>query len=91
LFFQIGKSGDKTIWIATIGIINKKGAFSPTSMTKLTQFEVKLDKKDVIKGEYEGDADSGRAIIFSHGFGVKRDSWGMFTKLGDLLKSNFLL
>lgn len=59
----------------------------------LTQFEIKLNKDiDIrIRGEYEGNEKSGKVVIFSHGFGVKRDSWGMFTDLGDCLKNEFLV
>ncbi|MBN2016262.1 alpha/beta fold hydrolase [Candidatus Dojkabacteria bacterium] len=56
----------------------------------LTQFSLKLNSK-FVKGEYEGNESSGKVVIFSHGFGVKRDSWGMFTQLGDLLKDKFLV
>lgn len=34
---------------------------------------------------------SGKVVIFSHGFGVKRDSRGMFTEIGSLLKNDFLV
>ena len=45
----------------------------------------------MIQGEYEGDEDSRRLVIFSHGFGVKRDSWGMFNEIGDTLKDGSLV
>lgn len=56
----------------------------------LIQFQLSLDKIQT-KGEYEGNADSGKVIIFSHGFGVKRDSWGMFNELGDRYKPDYLV
>lgn len=49
-------------------------------MIRLTQFSIKLDEID-IKGEYEGNDEYGKVVVFSHGFGVKRDSWGMFNEL----------
>lgn len=57
----------------------------------LTQFNIPLGKNLVISGEYEGNIESKKAIIFAHGFGVKRDSWGMFDQLGDYLKSDYLV
>lgn len=45
----------------------------------------------MIVGEYEGNYKSGRAIIFSHGFGMKRDSRGFFTEIGNELTNNFLI
>lgn len=57
----------------------------------LTNFSLQLDKDIAIQGEYEGNLESGRAVVFVHGFGVKRDSWGMFTELGDSLKNDFLV
>lgn len=60
-------------------------------MKELTQFEIKLDKSIAIKGEYEGNSKSGKVLVFSHGFGVKRDSWGMFNQVGDLLKDKYLI
>lgn len=53
----------------------------------LTQFELSL-KNTTVKGEYEGNPTSGKAVIFAHGFGVRRDSHGMFNELGDLLKED---
>jgi hypothetical protein len=50
-----------------------------------------MDNGVVIRGEYEGNAESKKAIIFSHGFGVKRDSHGMFVELGNILKDNYLV
>lgn len=60
-------------------------------MRKLTQFELQLNQDIPIKGEFEGDDNSGKVVLFSHGFGVKRDSLGMFTELGDSLKDEFLV
>lgn len=47
--------------------------------------------KPLVKGEIFGNENSQRVIVFSHGFGVKRDSRGMFSELAELLKNNFLL
>lgn len=47
-------------------------------------------KEGGVKGEYWGNEESGKVIIFSHGFGVKRDSRGMFTELAELLKDSYL-
>lgn len=58
---------------------------------KLTRFSVPLDGNTTIHGEYEGNIDSKKAVVFAHGFGVKRDSWGMFNELGDLLKDDYLI
>jgi hypothetical protein len=58
---------------------------------KLQQFQLKTKTGTVVKGEYEGNEKSGKCIIFSHGFGVTRDSHGMFNELGDLLKQDFLV
>ena len=58
---------------------------------KLTQFETQTDKGLTVKGEYEGNETAGRVIIFSHGFGVTRDSHGMFTEIGDELKNEYLV
>lgn len=58
---------------------------------KLTAFTQKLISGIEIKGEYEGNAKSGKIIVFSHGFGVKRDSRGMFNEIGDFLKSKSLI
>lgn len=60
-------------------------------MIPITQFSIKLNKDITIKGEYEGDEDTKKVIIFSHGFGVKRDSRGMFTDIGNQLKNQYLL
>lgn len=57
----------------------------------LTQFSIPLTEKITVHGEYEGNTDSKKAIIFAHGFGVKRDSWGMFNELGDRLKDEYLV
>ncbi|MBD3279162.1 MAG: hypothetical protein GF390_00440 [Candidatus Pacebacteria bacterium] len=58
---------------------------------KLTQFSILLNDNITIQGECEGNSDSKKAIVFAHGFGVKRDSWGMFNQLGDLLKGDYLV
>jgi hypothetical protein len=57
----------------------------------LTQFAIKTQSGAVVKGEYEGNLQSGKVIIFSHGFGVARDSRGMFTQVGDSLKDKYII
>ncbi len=57
----------------------------------LNQFKCKLTSKISIKGEYEGNENTGKVVIFSHGFGVQRDDRGMFNDLGDNLKNKFLI
>jgi pimeloyl-ACP methyl ester carboxylesterase len=58
---------------------------------KITQFELRLNKEVTVKGECEGNAKSGKVVVFSHGFGVTRDSRGMFSELGDVLKDEYLV
>jgi hypothetical protein len=58
---------------------------------QVTQFEVKTKSGLTVKGEYEGSVTSKKVIIFSHGFGVTRDSHGMFTEIGDKLVSDYLV
>lgn len=60
-------------------------------MLPLTQFSLPFFDNFEIKGEYEGNKKSGKVIIFSHGFGVKRNSWGMFNEIGDTLKEDNLI
>lgn len=60
-------------------------------MLPLTQFEISKDRLSPVRGEYEGNENSGKVIIFSHGFGVLRDSRGLFTQLGDALKDKYLI
>lgn len=60
-------------------------------MIEITQFEIKLTDAIIIKGEYEGNLDSKRAIVFSHGFGVRRDSNNMFTDISNVLKNDYLI
>jgi pimeloyl-ACP methyl ester carboxylesterase len=48
-------------------------------------------KKVNTRGEYWGNEKSGKVLIFSHGFGVKRDSRGMFIELAKLLEKSFLV
>jgi hypothetical protein len=57
---------------------------------QLTQFKLKAGKVDAL-GEFEGNINSNKLIIFSHGFGVKRDSKKMFYEMGDLLKRDYLV
>jgi hypothetical protein len=44
-----------------------------------------------VNGECWGNEKTGKAVIFSHGFGVRRDSRGMFDELAELLKDNCLV
>ena len=44
-----------------------------------------------VEGEYWGNRDSKKVVIFSHGFGVKRDSRGMFVELARLLEGDYLV
>ncbi len=60
-------------------------------MKHLTQFELDLDGDFLVKGEYEGNINSGKVVVFVHGFGMKRDSRGFFTEIGDSLKDNYLV
>lgn len=59
-------------------------------MKKLTQFALPFNSDLSIQGEYEGNDTSGKAIIFSHGFGLQRNSRGFFTEISNLLKNEFL-
>ena len=58
---------------------------------ELTQFEIKTVHNQIVKGEYEGNTNSEKVIIFSHGFGVTRSSHGMFNEIGDALKNEYLI
>ncbi len=60
-------------------------------MTSLTQFNIPFADNFAIKGEYEGNENAKRLVIFSHGFGVKRDSWGMFNEIGDTIKDRSIV
>ncbi|MBP9759003.1 hypothetical protein KBD45_04875 [Candidatus Dojkabacteria bacterium] len=60
-------------------------------MKKLTQFSIKTKNGIVVNGEYEGNKNSNKVVIFSHGFGVTRNSHGMFVEIGNLLKEKFLV
>jgi len=57
---------------------------------KLQQFKL-LKNNITVKGEVEGNESSGNVVIFSHGFGVTRDSHGMFNEIGDNLKNSYLV
>lgn len=61
------------------------------AIVSLTPFNIDAQDAPLINGEYEGNAESKRIVIFSHRFGVKRDSWGMFNEIGDLLKDNCIV
>lgn len=58
---------------------------------QLSPFKIQLNSEITIIGEIEGNPDSGKAIIFSHGFGVKRDSHGMFNQIGDYFNDQVLV
>jgi hypothetical protein len=58
-------------------------------MNELEYFEIKISEIRSIHGEYEGNFDSGKVIIFCHGFGVRRDSRTLFTDIGDAFKKDF--
>lgn len=60
-------------------------------MIQKTQFTVNYDDELTVTGEYEGTIDSGKVIVFSHGFGMKRDSRGFFTEIGNSLRNSFLI
>lgn len=57
---------------------------------KLQQFKL-LKNNITVKGEVEGNESSRKAIVFSHGFGVTRNSHGMFNELGNVLKDKYLV
>jgi pimeloyl-ACP methyl ester carboxylesterase len=52
--------------------------------------QISLNGRNV-RGECWGNEVTGRVVIFSHGFGVKRDSRGMFADLAKLLKDDCLV
>lgn len=58
---------------------------------EITQFEIELNKNVIIYGEYEGNFDSKNAVIFSHGFGVRRNSNGMFSDISSVLKNDYII
>jgi len=58
---------------------------------ELTPFHLQVTENLTVAGECVGNETSGRVVIFSHGFGVRRDSRGMFTQLGSVLESDFLV
>jgi pimeloyl-ACP methyl ester carboxylesterase len=60
-------------------------------ITPLTQFSIQINTDLKVHGEYEGAINTKQVIIFSHGFGVKRDSWGTFNQIGDLFKKYYLI
>ncbi len=57
----------------------------------MTQFHLQLNNNVTIYGEYSGNLSSQQAVILVHGFGVKRDSRGMFTDLGNALEDDYLV
>ena len=57
-----------------------------TLKRKHFHFILKTDEGRRVDGEVEG-VNSGRVIIFSHGFGVDRHARGMFDQIKDQLKS----
>ncbi len=42
-----------------------------------------------VKGEYWKNENSGKVVVFSHGFGVTRDARGMFTELTSLIEDKY--
>lgn len=58
---------------------------------ELTHFKIKTKSGLFVQGEYEGNLESSKLIIFSHGFGVTRDSHGMFNELGNMLNEKYLI
>ncbi len=57
---------------------------------KKTEFKIKTKNNIQIKGDYKGNLTNKQVVIFSHGFGVKRDSYGMFTELSKVLEDQYL-
>ena len=57
----------------------------------ITQFKITTPSGIFVSGEYEGNPGSGEVIVFVHGFGVKRDSRGMFTDISMVLNNKFLI
>lgn len=57
---------------------------------ELTEFTIKTPSGIEVNREYEGNPEGG-VTVFSHGFGVTRDSYGMFNEIGDHLKDKFLV
>ncbi len=57
----------------------------------LTNFKIKTAKGISVLGDIEGKETSRRMVIFSHGFGVTRDSHGMFTQLSEMIKETSLV
>lgn len=55
------------------------------------QFSITFNENVTINGEYKGNLDSKRAVVFVHGFGVKRDSRGLFTQIGEALNDKYLV
>jgi hypothetical protein len=58
-------------------------------MKELEYFEIKISENRSINGEYEGSFDSGKVIIFCHGFGVRRDGRTLFNDIGNAFKNEF--
>lgn len=50
-----------------------------------------IDGEPKVEGEYFGNESSGRVVIFSHGFGVKRGSRTLFKDLAERLKEKSLV
>jgi hypothetical protein len=48
-------------------------------------------EKPPVSGEVRGNTESRKIVVFSHGFGVQRDSRGMFTELAQRLEDNHLV
>ncbi len=55
-----------------------------------TIIELQITENFTTTIEMRGSLDSGQCIVFSHGFGVGRDSRGMFTNLVEQLSEDYL-
>jgi len=55
-----------------------------------TEFQIQSPAGFLINGEYQGNTDSRKIIIFSHGFGVTRKARGLFDDIAAILKDKYL-
>jgi len=60
-------------------------------MIPLTQIVIDVANDRNVYGEIEGNPNSKKAVIFSHGFGVRRDNQTIYTDIGNLLKNDYLI
>lgn len=60
-------------------------------MIPLTQVVIDVVDDKNIYGEVEGNIESKKAVVFSHGFGVRRDNKTIYTDIGNLLKNDYLI